>query len=200
MASPPIPECPEVHSVVTTEIGVHLVLLIEGDWEAQREAAVAELERKTQAATAFAAAPAFKARYGERIGVLRVQSRAQPPSIVAHLLSEQGIELEHLVPADGVESAAATEPERCSFCGRDRLPVEKALMTDSGWACPSCFRVWNLKNEPQLGQKPRSLRLPPRFIIPLIVGLAVIFAVFAYYELTRLNGMNQIIRQHMPRE
>ncbi len=199
MASLPIPECPEVHSVVTTPIGVHLVLLIEGDWETQREAAVAELERKTQAATAFAAGPAFKARYGERIGVLRVQSRAQPPSIVAHLLSEQGIELEHLGPADA-DKAAAAEHQRCSFCGRDHLSVEKALMTDSGWACPSCFRVWNLKNEPQLLQKPRRLRLPPRFILPLIAGLAVLFAVFAYYELTRLNGMNQIIRQHMPRE
>ncbi len=197
MPSQPVPECPELHAVVTTAIGVHLILLVEGDWETQREATVAELERKTQAATAFAAGPEFKARYGERIGVLRVQSPMQPPSIVAHLLEEQGIELEHLGAADGGE---ALEQQHCSFCGRDRLPVDKALMTDSGWACPSCFRVWNLKNEPQLGKKPRTLRLPPRFIIPLIVGFAVLFAVFAYYELTRLNGMNQIIRQHMPRE
>ena len=213
MTSSPIPECPEIHSTVTTELGVHLILRIDKDWDADRQAAVAELERKTQAATAFAASPAFKARYGTRIGVLRVQSPSAAPSIVAHLLSEQGIELELLPSAAGPQSAdgsassdtgpkesAAADAQDCSFCGRQHLPADKASITDSGWACPSCFQVWTLKTHPQLLSKPRRLRLPPRLILPLIIALAVLFALGAYYELRRLNNMNQVIRQHLPTE
>ena len=48
--------------------------------------------------------------------------------------------------------------------------------------------------------EPRRLRVPPRLIVPVLLVLAVVFAVFAYYELVRLNGMNQTIRQHLPRE
>ncbi len=214
MTSSPIPDCPEIHSTVTTELGVHLILRIDKDWDADRQAAVAELERKTQAATAFAASPAFKARYGTRIGVLRVQSPAAAPSIVAHLLSEQGIELELLPGADaGPQSAdgpASSDPDAkadadadapaCSFCGRQHLPTDKASMTDSGWACPACFRVWTLKAQPQLLSKPRRLRFPPRLILPLIIALAVLFALGAYYELRRMNSMNRVIRQHLPTE
>lgn len=207
MPEPPIPECPEVHAIVTTDLAVHLILRVELDWEAQREDAVAELEKKTRAATAFASSPAFKSRYGARIGVMRVQTTHPPPSIVAHLLSEQGIELEppDLTAQAAQVAAAASAPDAadrpsCSFCPRAGLAADRAMMTDHGWACPACFRAWTLKNEPQLGQAPRRLRIPPRFIVPLLVALAVVFAVFAYYELTRLNGMNQVIRQHMPRE
>lgn len=200
MAPPPIPECPEIRAVVATDMAVHLILRVDLDWEARREEAVAELERKTQAATAFAASPGFKARYGSRIGVLRVQCQHAPPSIVAHLLAEQGIELEDLRPAAPAGDTAAQDAPSCSFCGRERLPADKALMTDSGWACPACHRAWTLKNQPQLGQTPRRLRIPPRLIFPMLLLFAVVFAVFAYYELTRLNGMNQTIRQHMPRE
>lgn len=204
MAASPIPECPDIHAVLTTDLAVHLILRVDLDWEAQREEAVAELERKIQAATGFAASPGFKARYGGRIGVLRVQCPNPPPSIVAHLLAEQGIELEHL-PAPGAMPASAPvheaeEAPTCSFCGRDRLAADKALMTDSGWACPACYRAWQLKTEPQLGKKPRRLRLPPRLIIPLLILLAVVFAAFAYYELGLMNGMNQTVRQHLPRE
>ena len=204
MTSSPIPECPEIHSTVTTELGVHLILRIDRDWDADRPAAVAELERKTQAATAFAASPAFKSRYGTRIGVLRVQSPAAAPSIVAHLLSEQGIELEPLPAAAAEPKAADGSPSAdapgCSFCPRQHLPTDKATMTDSGWACPACFRVWTLKNEPQLLTKKRRLRFPPRLILPLIIAVAVLFALGAYYELRRLNSMNRVIRQHLPTE
>lgn len=202
MAPAPIPECPEIHAVVATDLAVHLILRIDLDWERQREEAVAELERKTAAATAFAASPGFKARYGARIGVLRVQCQHAPPSIVEHLLTDQGIELEHLrpAPANPPVGEPAAEAQSCSFCGRERLPPEKALMTDSGWACPACHRAWTLKTQPQLGHKPRRLRVPPRLIVPVLLVLAVVFAVFAYYELVRLNGMNQTIRQHLPRE
>lgn len=215
MTSSPIPECPEIHSTVTTELGVHLILHIDKDWDADRQAAVAELERKTQAATAFAASPEFKARFGTRIGVLRVQSSAAAPSIVAHLLSEQGIELEHLPgsaaadpragdsagsPGTPADATAEAEAPGCSFCGRQHLPPEKATMTDSGWACPACFRVWTLKTQPQLLTKERRLRFPPRLILPLIIAVAVLFALGAYYELRRLNSMNRVIRQHLPRE
>ncbi|HRI50894.1 MAG TPA: hypothetical protein PLW65_11985 [Pseudomonadota bacterium] len=211
MTSSPIPECPEIHSTVTTELGVHLILRVDKDWDADRQAAVAELERKTQAATAFAASPAFKSLYGTRIGVLRVQSPAAAPSIVAHLLSEQGIELEQLpasaadpqgTPAEsqGVPAPTSADAPGCSFCPRQHLPTEKATMTDSGWACPACFRVWTLKNQPQLLTKERRLRFPPRLILPLIIAVAVLFALGAYYELRRLNSMNRVIRQHLPTE
>jgi hypothetical protein len=182
--------------LVTTELAVHLILHIDHDWEKEREAAVAEVEHKTQAATAFAASPAFKARYGDRIGVLRVQSPTVAPSIVAHLLTEQGIELEHL----GAPWPENTESPRCSFCARDHLSVEQSAMTDSGWACPACFRAWTIKNQPQLLHKERRLRIPPRLVLPLILLVAVLFAIWAAYELRRLSAMNTNIRMHLPRE
>lgn len=197
MSTPPIPECPEIHALVTTDHAVHLILKVDPAWSSAREAAVAEVERKTQAATAFAASPAFKARYGSRIGVLRVQSAEPAPSIVAHLLTEQGVELEHL----GADPPAAdAETQTCSFCGRAPLTTDQAEMTDSGWACPSCFRAWTIKNQPQLLVKPRRLRVPPRLVLPLILLAAALFAFFLYSELRRLNSMNSVIRQHLPRE
>ena len=86
MTSSPIAECPEITSLVSTDMAVHLIIHIDHDWETDRQAAVAEVERKTQAATAFAASPAFKARYGARIGVLRVQSAGVAPPSWRHLL------------------------------------------------------------------------------------------------------------------
>jgi hypothetical protein len=194
MSASPIPECPEVDGLVTSDLAVHLLLRINGDWDAGRADTTAELERKTQAAVAFAASSAFRDRFGARIGVVRVQSAAEAPSIVAHLLTEQGIELEVLggeAPADG---------PTCSFCGRERLRTEQAAMTDSGWACPSCFRAWNVKTQPQLLEKPRRLRIPPRLFWPLLGLLIALFLLGTYYELQRLNKMNLIIRQHLPTE
>lgn len=197
MTASPIPEHPEIHALVTTDHAVHLILLVEYSWTTAREAAVAEVERKSQVATTFAASPAFKARYGSRIGVLRVQSREPAPSIVAHLLTEQGIELEHL---DAVSAEPEADRQSCSFCDRTRLTSEQAQMTDSGWACLACFRAWTIKNQPQLLVKPRHLRVPSRLVIPLIVLAAVLFASFLYSELRRLNSMNNVIRQHLPHE
>jgi hypothetical protein len=199
MTASPIPECPEIHAIVTTDHAVHLILQVVHPWASEREAAVAEVERKAKAATAFAASPEFKARYGARIGVLRVQSPEPAPSIVAHLLTEQGIELEPTGPKPPAGPDDADRPA-CSFCDRTELTTEQAAMTDSGWACPSCFRAWTIKNQPQILQKPRRLRIPSRLVIPLIVLAAALFALFLYSELRRLNSMNNVIRQHLPRE
>ena len=206
MTAPLIPECPEIFETVTTPFAVHLILRVDARWSTQREAAVAEVEKKTQAATAFAASPEFKTRFGARIGVLRVQSSEPAPSIVAHLLTEQDVEIEELggelggkLGTDGPSDAAA-ERLTCSFCHRANLTSTQAAMTDSGWACPSCFRAWTIKSQPQLLKKPRNLRIPPRLVVPLIVLAAALFALFLYSELRRLNSMNSVIRQHLPRE
>ena len=199
MTSSPIPECPEIHATVTTDHAVHLIIQVVQPWATEREAAVAEVERKTQAATAYAASSEFKTRYGTRIGVLRVQSPEPAPSIVAHLLTEQGIELEYLNAAP-TAAPEGSPPIVCSFCARPQLTTEQAQMTDTGWACPSCFRAWTIKNQPQLRLKPRRLRIPSRLVIPLIVLAAALFALFLYSELSRMNSMNSVIRQHLPRE
>jgi hypothetical protein len=200
--APPIPECPEIDAVVTTEIAVHLILRLHRDWEHDREATSAELERRTQAATRFAASPQFKARYGDRVGVLRVQTTSPAPSIVAHLLGEQGIELEQPEPSPATDAAdAAAEPgSACSFCDRRQLRSDQVTMTDRGWACAACHRAWSLKSQLAVLDKPRRLRIPPRLIVPLLVCFGVLFALGCFYELRRLNSMNRMIRQHIPRE
>jgi hypothetical protein len=178
---------------VTTNHAVHLIVHTSGDWEKSREATTAELEKKTRAATAFAASPAFRERFGPRIGVVRVKTPTDAPSIVHTLLAEQGIELE-------VTGGAPEGGETCVFCGRTHLLESQAAMTDDGCACPSCFRAWNVKLQPELVKKPRRLRLPPWLLWPLIALVAGLFFFGAYYELRRLNQMNTIIRLHMPSE
>lgn len=192
MMSLPISECPEIADVVTTDHAVHLIVRVSGNWERTRDETVAEVERKTRAATAYAAAPEFAARFGKRIGVVRVQTPTPAPSIVLHLLTEQGIELED-ISAERPESGPT-----CSFCGRERLSGEQAAITDSGWACPSCLRAWNVKAQPELLKKPRQFRVPPRLLWPLVIFITALFVAGAYYELGRLNQMNRIIRQHVP--
>lgn len=194
MTAAAVPECPEIQELVLTEHAVHLIVRVGGDWEAEREATSAELERLTGAATAFANSPAFRARYGSRIGVVRVQSQKAAPSVVSHLMAEQGIELEELT-AEKPEAG-----ERCHFCGREPLSVEQASLTDQGTACPSCFRAWTLQNQPQLMKKPRRFRIPPRLVLPLIAVLSLLFFAGLFYEFRRLNNMNSIIRQHLPTE
>src|SRR5262245_39287445 len=118
MTTPTIPECPDVDELVTTDSAVHLIVRVRGEWEVAREDTVAEVERRTLATTAFAQSAAFRARFGERIGVVRVQSATAAPSIVVHLLAEKGFELEDLSaarPADG---------QTCAFCKRERLTTE----------------------------------------------------------------------------
>lgn len=192
MTSPPISECQDIDALVSTEHAVHMILKVSGDWDSDRDATVAELERRIKAATAYAESPAWKTRFATRIGVVRVQSPTPAPSIVAHLLNEQGIELEDLSikgPDDG---------PTCGYCGREKLPHEQAAMTDSGWACPSCLRAWNVKAQPELAKKPRQLRIPPRFIWPIVIAVMVLFAVGLFYELGHLNKMNRVIRMHVP--
>lgn len=192
--SPPVPACPEIAEVVTTDHAVHLIVAVRGDWAAEREATSAELERLIGAATAFAASPAFRERFGSRIAVIRAQSKSEPPSVVSHLMAEQGIELED-------QSAPRPEGgERCHFCGREHLTEEQVSLTDEGSACPSCFRAWNVKNQPQLLEKPRRLRIPPRLVWPLVALFSLLFFAGLFYEFRRLNSMNSIIRQHMPTE
>ena len=72
-------------------------------------------------------------------------------------------------------------------------------MTEEGWACPSCFRAWRIRQEPQLAKPARRWpRLPNKLVMPLALLIALLFVIWAIYELGRLNGMNSIIRQHMP--
>jgi hypothetical protein len=192
MPTPPISECPDIDEVKTTDHAAHLIVRLKGDWTTAREATTAEVEHRTRAAADYARSPAFATRYSPRIGVVRVQSAEPAPSIVSHLLSEQGIELEVLSaerPADGPS---------CSFCGRERLNPEQASITDSGWACPSCLRAWNVKAQPELLKKPRQLRIPPQLLWPIIIFVTLLFGIGVYYELGRLNKMNRIIRQHVP--
>lgn len=192
MTSSPISECQDIDALVSTEHAVHLIVKVSGDWDTGRDTVVADLERRTQAATAYAASLAFKTKFGPRIGVVRVQSPTPAPSIVEHLLNEQGIELEDL------SAKAPDDGPTCGFCGREKLSSEQASMTDSGWACPSCLRAWNVKAQPELAKKPRQLRIPPRLIWPLVIFVMVVFAAGLYYELGRLNRMNRVIRMHVP--
>ena len=182
----------DIDDAITTEHAVHLVIRVRDGWDSAREELVAEVEARTRAATAYAASPAFKQRFGTRIGVVRVQSPSPAPSIVSHLLTEQGIELEDLSaehPADG---------ETCVFCNRQKLRSDEGGITDSGYACPSCLRAWSVKTQPDLLRKPRSFRIPPRLFWPLLIAAIALFAFGVYYELTRLNTMNRVIRMHVP--
>lgn len=131
-AETPVIECPDIAALITTEHAVHLIVGIDGNWETEREALSAEVLRKTQAATAYAASAAFRKRFFPRIGVVRVKTSTEAPSIVAHLLAEQGIELENL------GAARPQDGPSCIFCGREQLSSEQATMTDRGTACPSC--------------------------------------------------------------
>lgn len=194
MSESPSPPCPEVDEQRVHSTCVHLLIRLPGDWAADRAMLVPVLETRTAAATAFARSPAFRAAYGDRIGVVRVQTDGPVPSVVASILSEQGIEVE--------DRSAPGSPDgpTCSVCGRPQLTPEQANMTDTGWHCPTCFRAWNVRAQPQLARPTRRIRIPPRVLWPLLVllGLAFLFAVAN--ELRYLSHMNQIIRQHMPRE
>lgn len=186
---------PEVAALVETDDAVHLIVRIEHDWDAAREAAVAEFERKCDAAEAYAGSAAFRARFGSRIGVVRAQSPRPAPSIVTHLLEQRGVELEDL-------SAPAADPgERCASCGRTGLRTEQAQMTDRGWACPACARAFWVRSQPRLGKPPRRLpRLPLGVYMVLIAVSAISFVLFFYRQFQLLNHTNGIIRQHMPRQ
>ncbi len=122
MSTQPAPPQP-ADAVLLTPIAVHLVFHVGPDWEAAREQAAAELEDKLARLTAYAKSREFKDRYGDRIGVLRLQTPAAPPSIVEHLLKERGVE----VQLTGADAPAASEP--CNQCQRTDFSTEDAAMT-----------------------------------------------------------------------
>lgn len=185
-------DCPAVDGLRKSDSCVHLIVHVRGDWEQGRSQRVEEAERRTQQAQTYARSPAFRQRFESRIGVVRMQTDGPVPSIVASVLAERGIEIEDLsVPprADG---------PTCSFCGRSQLTEEQAAMTDSGWGCPSCFRAWSVKNQPQLDKPPRRIHIPARVLWPLLVILGLLFLYAVGNELRYLTHMNRIIRQHIP--
>ena len=106
--------------------------------------------------------------------------------------SERGVEIE-------VTSASQQGDGRCSYCHRDKLSDQQVSMTDEGWACPSCFRAWLLR---QQSDKPRERsivsKLSSRLIFPLLLVVVALFILGVLHELRRLNQASNIIRQHMP--
>src|SRR5262245_13805216 len=97
-------------ALLVSPVAVHLVFRVGSDWEAEREQAAAELENKVQRLEDYAKSRAFKDRFGRRVGVLRLQSAAALPSVVSHLLSERGVEMQLI----GV--ATEPSPSPCHFC------------------------------------------------------------------------------------
>lgn len=206
MPEPLVSEVPSIEEVVATDHAVHLVIRVTSDWEAGREAAVAELEDKVGAAERYAASPAFRARFGERIGVVRARLAHEPPSVVRPVMEERGIELEVLGTSPGGDRG-------CELCGRRGFGAEQLLLSDHGWACPSCARAWTLRKEgggrsykatPGLPDseahagKLRTLR--SRLILPLLIALVAVFVVGALIQLNKLTRINNMIRLHLPRE
>ena len=188
-------EHPDVAEFIETESAVHVVFRVDRDWAGEREAAVAETERKLGALRAFIASPAFRGRFGARTGVPRLRTPRQPPSVVVQLMTEAGVEVE------AEDRPKAYPGERCVLCGRGGLWEDQVSMTERGWGCPSCFRAWSLQQDARL---PRVGRLPGERRIPgwaWTLGLLVLLALCvygAYWTLDRMNGMNQVIRSHLP--
>jgi hypothetical protein len=187
-------DCPELDALQENSACVHLLIRLRGDWAAQRPALVEAMEQRTHAALAYANSAAFRQRFGDRIGVVRVQTDGAVPSVVAAVFSERGVEIEDL------SAARPSDGPTCGFCGRTQLSTEQATMTDEGWSCPSCFRAWNVKAQPQLAKPPRRFFIPPQILWPLLALVALLFLVGVAIELRHLSHMNQIIRQHMPTE
>lgn len=189
---PDVHDCPTLDALQPGDGCVHLIFRVRGDWEAQREACVHEAEERAAAAQAYAQSAAFRQRFPGRIGVVRMQTDEAVPSIVASVFAERGIEIEDL------SAPVAEDGPRCSFCGRDKLTPDQAAMTDGGWSCPSCFRAWTLRTQPQLGRPARRIHIPPWLLWSTLVVLGLLFLYGVGNELRYLTHMNRIIRQHMP--
>lgn len=185
-------DCPALDALLPNDTCVHLLVYVQGDWDAQREQRVREAEARTNDAMAYAQSSTFRQRFPGRIGVVRMQTDEAVPSIVASVFAERGIEIEDL------SAKAPEDGPRCSFCGRERLSAEQAAMTDSGWSCPSCFRAWTVRNQPQLGKPTRRIRVPPWLLWSTLVVLGLLFVFAVGNELRYLTHMNHIIRQHIP--
>lgn len=189
---PPPPDVPAIVSMLRTWHAVHLVVSVDGDWDGARAETVALAESHCDAAQAFADGDLFRTRFPGRVGVVRLLTTHAPPDIVSQVLTERGIEIE-------VRSAASQGDARCAFCGRDKLLEQQVSMTDEGWACPSCFRAWLLR---QQSDKPREKsvlsKLSSRLIVPLLLVVVALFVFGVLHQLRRLNQANNVIRQHMP--
>ncbi len=194
MSASAIPECTTVDALVLTDHAVHLILRVSGNWESDRDRTVADLEQRIAEVCSFATSAVFRQRFGARIGVIRVQPQFVAPSIVVHLLTEQGIELEQ------PDAAHPEDGPSCVECPRQHLNAEQAAMTDHGWACPACFRAWNVRSHPQMLQKPRRWRIPQRLLWPLVIFVMAFYAFVTFYKLQGLSNMNRVIRQHIPTE
>lgn len=192
VTEPSPPEASAIVSMLRTKHAVHLVVSVDGDWDGARAETVAEAERYCDAAQAFADGDVFRTRYPGRVGVVRLLTKYAPPDIVSQVLTERGVEIE-------VTSASQQGDGRCSYCHRDKLSDQQVSMTDEGWACPSCFRAWLLR---QQSDKPRERsivsKLSSRLIFPLLLVVVALFILGVLHELRRLNQASNIIRQHMP--
>jgi hypothetical protein len=188
-------EHPDAAEFIETESAVHVVFRVDRDWDGEREAAVAETERKMAGLRAFIASAPFHGRFGTRTGVLRMRTGRQPPSIVAHLMADAGVEIE-------AEDRPRADPgERCAFCGRSGLWEDQVSMTERGWACPSCFRAWSVQQDarlPRVGHLPGERRLPGWAWTMGLLLLLTLCVYGAYWTLDRMNGMNHVIRSHLP--
>jgi len=192
VAEHPPSEVSAIDSMLRTRHAVHLVVSVNGDWDAARAETVAQAESRCESAQAFADGELFRARYPGRVGVVRLRTQHAPPDIVSQVLTERGVEIE-------VIDSSAQGDSRCSFCGRDKLQEQLVSMTDEGWACPSCFRAWLLR---QQSERPRDKsvlsKLSSRLIFPLLLVVVALFVIGVLHELRRLNQASNIIRQHMP--
>lgn len=185
-------DVPGITAFRVTKQAVHLVLTVAGDWEENRASTVAETERLCDLAEEFANGAAFSGRFPDRIGVLRLLAKHTPPDIVRQVLAERGVEIE----ADGGRDV-------CALCDRKNICEPDISMTDEGWACPSCFRAWRKRQE----TTPRSRgadklvqKLSNKLVIPLVLAVASLFALFVLHQLRRLNQANSNIRMHIPSE
>ncbi|MBL9004827.1 MAG: hypothetical protein JNJ46_11305 [Myxococcales bacterium] len=185
-------DCPVLDALLPNDTSVHLIVHVRGDWGAQREARVREAEERTETALAYARSAAFRTRFPGRIGVVRMQTDGAVPSVVASVFAERGIEIED------VSAKAPEDGPRCAFCGRDKLLPEQAAMTDGGWSCPSCFRAWTLRTQPQLDTPRRRIIIPPWLLWSALAVLGLLFLFAVGNELRYLTHMNRIIRQHIP--
>lgn len=203
--APPVPEVPAIEDTLVTPSAVHLVVRIDRDWEADREAAVADLEDKIAAADRYADSPAFRALHGDRLGIARVRVKVEPPSVVRAVMEERGIELEVIgAPARGICE--------CELCHRGGFADEQRRLTDGGWACPTCASAWARGKEGKRGFKPAlgirdaeahagQLRtLQSRLVFPLLAAIVVLFAIGAAIELKLLTRINNNFKMHLPKE
>jgi hypothetical protein len=186
---------PDAEELIETETAVHVVLRVAQDFAAEGEAAVAEVQRKLAALRQHIASPAFRARHGDRVAVLRLRTPTTPPSIVVHLLQEEGVELE------AEDRPRAAPGERCALCGRTGLWEDQVSMTEEGWACPSCFRAWGLRQqrggargEPMAGARRVSSTVRTVGLLLFLLGCFIL----ALWTLDGMHRANRLIRFHLP--